>query len=145
MLYYFIKFSKHLDLSTFNKMKDNIPELGNINLLDDIEIKFYHVQKLGSSFNIWYKVFAFTEFLGPPHLYVLVNNTWEITSSLCFPFRLKNRWKWLNLLQYILEIFNISVFVWTRPWTLSNQHVHSLQSKIHICKFRGTEWDHCVK
>lgn len=33
-------------------MKDNIPELGNINLSDDIEIKFYHVQKLGSSFNI---------------------------------------------------------------------------------------------
>ena len=62
----------------------------------------------------------------PPHLYVLVNSTWEITLSLGFPFWLKNRWKWLNLLQYILEIFNISVFVWTRTWTLSNQHVHSL-------------------
>ena len=134
-----------MDLSTFNKMEDNIPELGNMNLLENIEIKFYHDQKLGSSFNIWYKVFAFTEFLGPPHLYVLGNSTWEITSSLCFPFWLKNRWKWLNLLQYILEIFNTSVFVWTRTWTLSNQHVHSLQSKIHICKFRGAEWDHCLK
>ena len=33
-------------------MKDNISELGNVNLPDDIEVKFYHVQKLESSFNI---------------------------------------------------------------------------------------------
>ena len=33
-------------------MEDNIPELGNMNLLENIEIKFYHDQKLGSSFNI---------------------------------------------------------------------------------------------